>query len=269
MCKLNPRPINLNDHVYFEITKEGLALFDNDPKELVDFIKYHVHTHEVSGKQVNMVKMQLWEFIERFGSQIHLWSRPIAGSNNLYIESDQNKLSGVLHDESLDHPLKIGNQIWSPKNLSVDDGGDGIYHNEYNGEVMYSYKAAIRIVNQLPGWHLPSMNEWKELITYCGGDTLAGDKLKSDVGWNGNANGTNDVGFSVKPHGTVLDGKTTDVGSNGFFWTATENNGLYSEAIVFNTSPVVYERTYDKTQCLSIRLLRNNISQNNPNKKEE
>jgi uncharacterized protein (TIGR02145 family) len=113
------------------------------------------------------------------------------------------------------------------------------------------------------------MNEWKELITYCGGDTLAGDKLKSDVGWNGNANGTNDLGFSVKPHGTVLDGKTTDVGSNGFFWTATENNGLYSEAIVFNTSPVVYERTYDKTQCLSIRLLRNNISQNNPNKKEE
>lgn len=259
MCKLNLHPINMNDHVYFEITKEVLALFDDDPNELVDFIKHHVHTHEVSGKQVNMVKMQLWDFIERFGNQIHFLSQSPCGNNKLYIESGQDKLSGVLHDESLVHPIKIGNQLWSSKNLSVDDGGDGIYRNEYNGEVMYSYDAAIRIVNQLPGWHLPSMDEWKDLITCCGGYTLAGDKLKSDVGWNGNANGTNEIGFSVKPHGSFFSGRTSDVGSCGFFWTATEYHELSADAILFTTTPVVYERTYSKTMCLSIRLLRNNI----------
>ena len=63
----------------------------------------------------------------------------------------------------------IDNQVWMSENLIVDDGGEGIYHNETNGEVYYTWEAANRIADQLTGWHLPSREEWDNLCIALGG----------------------------------------------------------------------------------------------------
>ncbi|MGQ9621044.1 MAG: FISUMP domain-containing protein [Bacteroidales bacterium] len=33
------------------------------------------------------------------------------------------------------------------------------------------------------GWQVPTMEEWKTLINYLGGETVAGDKLKDPSFW--------------------------------------------------------------------------------------
>jgi uncharacterized protein (TIGR02145 family) len=44
---------------------------------------------------------------------------------------------------------------------------------------LYSGYAVSDIRNICPtGWHVPSDVEWTSLITYLGGESLAGDKLK-------------------------------------------------------------------------------------------
>ena len=58
---------------------------------------------------------------------------------------------------------RIGRYIWSLENLNIDDGGVGIYTNPDTGEVFYTYDAAKRVAGNIPGWHLPSPDEWYDL----------------------------------------------------------------------------------------------------------
>lgn len=56
--------------------------------------------------------------------------------------------------------VKIGDTVWMAENLSVDDGGDGIYTDD-KGTVYYSRDAAVRIARSISGWHLPDKKEWE------------------------------------------------------------------------------------------------------------
>jgi len=56
----------------------------------------------------------------------------------------------------------------------------------------------------IPGCHIPtgpiySDNEWQDLANACGGNAVAGGKLKSTSGWD--VNGTDEFGFNAKPTG--------------------------------------------------------------------
>lgn len=62
--------------------------------------------------------------------------------------------------------VKIGDQVWTARNLDIDDGGEGIYH--LNGETYYTWDAAVRVCGKLNGWHLPTNKEWDKLIKTCG-----------------------------------------------------------------------------------------------------
>jgi uncharacterized protein (TIGR02145 family) len=78
------------------------------------------------------------------------------------------------------------------------------------------------------GWHLPSDAEWTELTDYLGG-TGAGGKLKETgtTHWNSpNTGATNETGFTALPGGN-RDGSGTfnSIGSNGYWWSATEFYG--------------------------------------------
>ena len=155
--------------------------------------------------------------------------------------------------------VKIGNQWWMAENLKVthyrngdaipnrtdDDewdsstGGCCSYNNDttnfriYGG--LYNWFAVNDSRNLAPeGWHVPTDDEWHELVDYLGGDTHAGGKMKStgtitggDGLWRGsNENATNETGFSALPGGYryshgVFDG----LGSNSYFWSSTESRG--------------------------------------------
>src|ERR1035437_3247753 len=58
------------------------------------------------------------------------------------------------------------------------------------------------------GWHIPTEAEWNTLMTYLGGGTLTGIKLK-EAGishWYNPNNGTNEVGFNARGAGYRANG---------------------------------------------------------------
>ena len=56
------------------------------------------------------------------------------------------------------------------------------------------------------GWHLPSKEEFEQLVQFVGGKDVAGKKLKSVDGWSeipSCVNGTDDYGFAALPGGYI------------------------------------------------------------------
>ena len=75
------------------------------------------------------------------------------------------------------------------------------------------------------GWHVPSNDEWNNLIDYLGGQVKAGGKLKSTdtLYWNSpNHYASNKIGFYGLPGGTRFNGNFVDRGLHGLFWSSTE-----------------------------------------------
>lgn len=128
--------------------------------------------------------------------------------------------------------VTIGTQTWMSKNLAIDDGGTGIKTTDnvtangvnFGTQYYYDWDAAMRIANSTPGWHLPTQAEWETLVSYCGGNNDALDKLRSTSGWQDNYNGTDDYGFGVIPVGYKMssDNGTYDRGYTGNLWSSTE-----------------------------------------------
>ena len=69
-------------------------------------------------------------------------------------------------------------------------------------------------------WHVPTKDEMATLLTYLGGPTMAGGKMKS-IGtaywYSVNTGATDESGFSALPGGE----RTRSMGFFAFFWTST------------------------------------------------
>ncbi|HTC01069.1 MAG TPA: fibrobacter succinogenes major paralogous domain-containing protein [Ferruginibacter sp.] len=148
--------------------------------------------------------------------------------------------------------VQIGSQVWITSNLNVSHfrNGDEIpeiedsaawvqaasanevkpawcYYNSdpANGKIygkLYNWYAVIDSRGLAPaGWHIPSDTEWSNLITYLGGESVAGVKMKSTNGWYGNGNGTNKSGFAGLPGGARYgyDGSLPLLGGAGAFYS--------------------------------------------------
>ena len=89
MENLNLKTVNLNETIYFELNKGTFEAFGDDRQALADFIRYHVHEYTVDGKTVQLVKMQLWDFMLKFGKFFH-WGGPgVTKDNNIYLRSKE------------------------------------------------------------------------------------------------------------------------------------------------------------------------------------
>lgn len=170
--------------------------------------------------------------------------------------------------------IKIGNQWWMAENLKVTHyrNGDAIlnktddeewdkptgawcaYNNDTtNVEIygrLYNWFAVNDSRNIAPeGWHVPTDDEWQELVDYLGGDNLAGAKMKStgtieggDGLWRGPNEATNESGFSALPGGYrynhgIFDG----IGYTPYFWSSTESNGGNAwHRYLYSTNSMVY-----------------------------
>jgi uncharacterized protein (TIGR02145 family) len=149
--------------------------------------------------------------------------------------------------------VKIGSQIWMAENLRTEkfNNGDPIeqitsnrfwqevsgfamndttleeiwpvmtyYNNDkQKNNALYNWYVVIDERGVCPeGWHVPSTEEFDELIGYLGGFEKASSKLKSTTLWN--TVGTNSSGFNAIPIGIRVgtgefDGKKEEAG----FWS--------------------------------------------------
>jgi|688.fasta_scaffold01790_3 uncharacterized protein (TIGR02145 family) len=145
-------------------------------------------------------------------------------------------------DNNIYKTIVIGNQEWMAENLRVghyrngeripnisdptewarnDTGAfgwnqnDSLRNNCPYGK-LYSWFAATNPKNICPeGWHLPSKQEFEELINYLGGDSVAGEKLRASnfYYWNSsNLSGSNASGFSAVGSGCIGTGYSGNLG---------------------------------------------------------
>jgi uncharacterized protein (TIGR02145 family) len=116
------------------------------------------------------------------------------------------------------------------------------------------------------GWHVPDINEFTILITYLGGESIAGGKLKEAgiTNWAyPNLGATNGSGFTALPGGGRYNiysepGVFSDLGYGCYIWSATETtDGFYASSydMVFNKD-VITKNEYDKLDGGAVRCIK-------------
>ncbi|MBS1557985.1 MAG: caspase family protein [Bacteroidetes bacterium] len=183
-----------------------------------------------------------------------------------------------------DAEAAIGKQIWMTKNLDVDHFADGsvipeaknadewekagkkhlpawsYYENdpansEKHGK-LYNWFAVADPKKLCPsGWHVPSDKDWTALITQLGNDASL---LKAATDWKDNGNGTNSSNFSGFPGGFRNDfGFFFYLGSNGYWWSATEPNPIsaWSRSITYKNGAITRSFS-NKALGYSVRCLK-------------
>jgi uncharacterized protein (TIGR02145 family) len=183
--------------------------------------------------------------------------------------------------------VKIGNQTWMDKNLSVVKfkNGDNIpqaksakewakfdtlktgawcyynfdsTNNAKHGK-LYNWYAVSDARGLAPsGWHVPNNAEWNVLRTFLGGEFESGDDLKSKDGWLNNGNGTNASGFNMNASGFCNHtGGSNQIGNYAFLWSAesydAKNAHYYT---LFSGSKTFYASTTLKGCGTSIRCIK-------------
>ncbi|MBF0433486.1 MAG: hypothetical protein HQK83_19570, partial [Fibrobacteria bacterium] len=144
--------------------------------------------------------------------------------------------------------VKLDDQWWLGENLNYkpDSGQNACYANqETNCDVygmLYNYRTATADYHGngkdvCPvGWRLPTLQEYKDLIAWAGGDDAACEKLKTFDGWINDHSGTDDYGFSLLPAGmfnatngvfSELTGRAYLIADNGDVTPGAQVGGPY------------------------------------------
>ena len=150
--------------------------------------------------------------------------------------------------------IKIGTQTWMAENLRTTKyrNGDPVgttipatkdiqneetpkyqwpNHGDESAVVtygrLYTWYAVHDIRNIAPkGWHVPSSSEWITLITYLGGDSVAGVKMKEtgENHWNTpNVGATNESGFTAIPTSIrSIEGPFLNVAPHCYWWCSDQ-----------------------------------------------
>ncbi|MBO5950237.1 MAG: hypothetical protein J6Q11_05965 [Fibrobacteraceae bacterium] len=145
----------------------------------------------------------------------------------------------------------IYNQDWNPENRSfefvVDSLPDPTTGNMSNTRVLcffpedncqeiglaYNWYAASYACPA--GWHLPSEEEFAELISRMGGDSEANVRLRSTTGWKElnrgeDLNGSDDCGFMLLPSEATY---KPHIGYVADAWSSSEGSSEDNELILF------------------------------------
>lgn len=152
--------------------------------------------------------------------------------------------------------IKIGTQVWMAENLKTTKYKDGTsiplitentvwanlltpgycwygnsesFHKNTYG-ALYNWHTVNTGKLCPKGWHVPSDAEWTILITYLGGESVAGAALKEAGAshWSEayTGSGTNTSGFTALPGGfrNFYRGEFEFLHYYGFWWSSTEDN---------------------------------------------
>ena len=180
--------------------------------------------------------------------------------------------------------INIGTQKWIQKNLittrfnnglSLTNANDSLVwinlyaspgyceHNIYGN--LYNWYAVADTNNVCPiGWHVPTPDDWKLLIQYLGGQSVAGGHLKELNHWMGpNTGADNSSGFFGMPGGErYLEGAIYwGYEVSGCFWAKTSiSSAIDTNIFLYFNSASVGWGGEPKRNGLSIRCVFDSLS---------
>jgi uncharacterized protein (TIGR02145 family) len=193
-------------------------------------------------------------------------------------------------DHNYYHIITIGTKIWMAENLrvahynngdeipNIDDGptwfnlpigyccdyGNSQANSTIYGK-LYNFYAVADVRNICPaGWHVASDGEWAALLSYLGGENIAGDKLveTGTAHWPcPNTGATNECGFTALAGGTRT-GVTNDfynIGIEADWWSSTEdatNNFAAWYRNMINDVSIVNRMNASKKMGMSVRCVK-------------
>lgn len=156
--------------------------------------------------------------------------------------------------------VEIGNQIWFAENFSLVTDSSVIYENNIQNEKIYG-----RLYNWFEaqkyapdGWHLPSLEDWMDLIDYVGDE--GGRKLMdtdSDLWTDPLVKGTNSTLFSAIPAGYLdsRDSSFIGIGVYADFWASTVLDSLKAWKVVLSGDEISLNvRNFES--CISVRYIK-------------
>ena len=192
-------------------------------------------------------------------------------------------------DGNIYHTVTIGSQVWMAENLrtvryrngdsipKVPDSSEwmnlkiGAYCiNITKGNVPEAYGFLYNwyTVNDTrkiapSGWHVPSHEEWTAMVSYLGGEEVAGGKVKESgtTHWNApNTGATNESGFNALPAGGRGEiGLFMEDGHEAVWWSGSSESGTIGAWCTFTTNYSSYLRSNAsarKYEGLSIRCIK-------------
>ncbi len=232
------------------------------------------------------------EFLKGLLDDVRIYNRELNEPEvkTLYHENGYAQVTDI--DGNIYETVKIGTQEWMKENLKTThyQNGDAIpyvtdgscsgwsclstgafcYYNNNPSTyrdiygALYNWYAVADIRNLCPtDWHIPDRNEWSTLVTYLGGVTVSGGKLKETgtLLWaSPNTDASNESGFSARPGGGRTDaGAFENLTYGGFFYSSDYISGNYGEYVMFNTGEF-FEGSNALKSGLSVRCLKNDLN---------
>jgi len=151
--------------------------------------------------------------------------------------------------------VKIGNQEWMTMNWDYATPKSFYYDNDSTLDKKYGrlYYYSNAIGAAPPGWHLPTLDEWWELINYLGGPNKAAAQMFADsTGFNLVAGGYKSA--NISGDGSDLYGF---IDKYAFYWTATgdEEQTAYAIHITKSTGEIEIT-TYRRANGFSVRYVK-------------
>ena len=162
-------------------------------------------------------------------------------------EFTTDSISSVLDIEGNKYPIiTINDRVWFGENLRTNTFNNGDYvsntgypYYQYNNKEAlgnyYQHSAVTDAHGICPtGWGVPRTEDWNDLITYLGGTSVAGKKLKdtlttlddtvtpSNAYWHSGGNPSlNSVDFTALPNGyyNFTAWEINDTTTNAYFWS--------------------------------------------------
>jgi len=180
--------------------------------------------------------------------------------------------------------VSFGSQAWMAANMNIAKIGDtdiGKCYDEDNANCekygrLYTWAEAMALPDKcnttpdddcryyLPrqgicpeGWHIPSDDEWSNLVKFVGGDATAGNVLKASNGWNSSGNGWDTKKFTALPGGYGESASFYDEEKYGFWWTASGSrtaNNAFSYTMSY-ANHAVTQQDDSKARLYSVRCL--------------
>ena len=157
-------------------------------------------------------------------------------------------------DNQVYRTLVISNHVWTAQNMNYEieseenrEATNWCYKNDPDNckklGRLYAWDAAQKACPE--GWHLPTVDDWKELLEDQSCNTTqsddgtwiydcAGNRLKATDSWDSQKEERkNALGFSVTGAGIRFEKKDIGIYEAAIFWSATDTLSFYAFAVIF------------------------------------